>query len=148
MQETLHGFPGDISANYVFGPTAVFFLGMSIGQPWAVEWGWATGRRIAVVWSLMFFLVGGVGCAEASHPLVLLVSRAIQGLGAGGAESSMVLIMFDLWDNERRWKWTTLINTVWALGIAVGPILGGISVRATGLPMVGTTFFPVPWTRN
>lgn len=90
---------------------------------------WLYGRRPVLLSAILLFAAGTIVCGCAQSPLVLLIGRCIQGVGAGATEPVKALVLFDLFDLRERSKWMAYLNVSWALGTISGPLLGGVFAR-------------------
>lgn len=59
----------------------------------------------------------------------LIVSRAIQGIGAGGNFALAYIVVADISPPEKRGKMMALISFVWGISSVLGPTLGGLIVN-------------------
>ena len=79
--------------------------------------------------SIVIFLISSV-CAGASQSMTqLTVSRAVQGVGAGGNFALAYIVLADISPLEKRGKMMSLISFVWGLSSVLGPTLGGFIVN-------------------
>lgn len=83
------------------------------------------GRRPIMSVALGVFLVGSVICALAPSMLVIIIGRAIQGLGGGGLVALAQTVIADVVPPRERSRYVVYISTVWATSSVAGPILGG-----------------------
>jgi len=83
------------------------------------------GRRPILSLALIVFLVGSVICALAPSMLVIIVGRAVQGLGGGGLVALAQTVIADVVPPRERSRYVVYISTVWATSSVAGPILGG-----------------------
>lgn len=72
-----------------------------------------------------FFLVGIIISSVANDFTVMLVGRAIQGVGGGGVILLNDIIITDLVPMRQRGKYFGIIGGIWALGSVTGPVIGG-----------------------
>ena len=73
--------------------------------------------------------MGSLILATASSFEVLLIGRAIQGLGAGGIFPVASAVIGDTFPPEKRGSTLGLLGAVFGIAFLVGPILGGILLR-------------------
>ncbi|KAL2799940.1 MFS general substrate transporter [Aspergillus keveii] len=105
----------------------------------------AFGRRPVLLAALTLFSLGAIICGVAHSWRTLLAGRTIQGLGGGGLISLTTVIVTDLVPLRERARFNAMVSTVWAVGSATGPVLGGVlAVRGEwrwifwiNLPIVG-----------
>ncbi|KAK5625659.1 hypothetical protein RRF57_001375 [Xylaria bambusicola] len=100
------------------------------------------GRPICLIFSLVAFTVGTVLCAVAKNVGVLLVGRSIQGIGGAGIHSLGLVIQTDIVPLRWRPKWYGITLGFWALGLAIGPIIGGAVVHGTTWRWIFYLMFP------
>ncbi|KAH6706876.1 hypothetical protein VD0002_g3062 [Verticillium dahliae] len=91
----------------------------------------AWGRRWPTIISVAIFTVGSGICGGANNAETLIVGRAIQGLGSGGLNMLIDLIICDLIPLRERGKFIGLVNLVFAVGLFTGPFIGGSIVQQT-----------------
>jgi len=82
-----------------------------------------------MIGSVAIFTVGSAVAGAANNGEVLIVGRAIQGLGSGGLNMLVDLILCDIVPLRERGKYIGLINAIFAIGLFVGPFLGGTIVE-------------------
>ncbi|KAI0641028.1 iron permease [Trametes meyenii] len=83
------------------------------------------GRKYVLLVFVLFFAVGSVLCGAASNLTMLIVGRAIQGIGSGGSLSVTEIIFADMVPLPERGKFQGIAAAVWALACAIGPPIGG-----------------------
>ena len=83
------------------------------------------GRRLMMLVAITVFLVGSVLCAVAPTLLVLILARAIQGLGGGGLISTAQTIIGDVIPPRDRGKYQAYFSAVFVSSSILGPVLGG-----------------------
>lgn len=84
------------------------------------------GRKPLMMFGIGAFLVGSVCCAVAWSMPVLIVARAVQGLGAGAIAPTGMTIMGDIYTVAERAVAQGYVASVWAMSAVVGPTLGGL----------------------
>ena len=94
------------------------------------------GRKIVYCVGLSIFSVGAfLGYISGILP-VLLVAKAVQGLGGAMIQANGMALMVDAFPNQERGKALGLYMTIIGLGAASGPILGGFIIGAFGWPSI------------
>lgn len=83
------------------------------------------GRRATIYAALLIFLAGSVVSALAPNMLVLIIGRAIQGLGGGGIFALAQTVIGDLVPPLERARYAAWISGTWAVASIAGPLLGG-----------------------
>jgi EmrB/QacA subfamily drug resistance transporter len=84
------------------------------------------GRKPVILWGIGLFLLGSIMCGAAWNIWVLIVFRAVQGLGAGATMPTTITIVGDLYSVQERAKVQGYVASVWGISSVVGPTLGGI----------------------
>lgn len=84
-----------------------------------------------------FFALGSGICGGANNPGMMIAGRAIQGIGGGGINLLIELVISDLVPLRERGAYMGIIFAVFALGTSVGPFIGGIIVQRTTWRWVG-----------
>ncbi|KAI1277908.1 major facilitator superfamily transporter [Xylaria sp. FL0933] len=100
------------------------------------------GRPICMIFALLAFAAGTIVCATAKDIGMLLVGRSIQGVGGGGIHSLGLVIQTDIVPLRWRPKWYGVTLGFWALGLAIGPIIGGAVVHGTTWRWIFYLMFP------
>ncbi|MFE0024980.1 MFS transporter [Amycolatopsis sp. NPDC059021] len=84
------------------------------------------GARGSYVLALGFFVAGSVLCAVSPAMAVLLIGRAVQGIG-GGLLSGLGYALIRSSLPEALWaRASALISAMWGVGTLAGPALGGL----------------------
>lgn len=73
----------------------------------------------------VLFLIGSLICALAQNMAMIIVGRAIQGVGGGGIIILCNISVSDLFSMRDRPMYYGLFGAVWAIAGALGPIVGG-----------------------
>ncbi|KAI6082641.1 major facilitator superfamily transporter [Hypoxylon rubiginosum] len=101
------------------------------------------GRPICLTFSLAAFTVGTIVCCTANSMASILVGRCIQGVGGGGIHSLSLVIQTDLVPLRFRPKWYGITLGAWAIGLTIGPILGGAIAQKTSWRWIFYLMFPI-----
>src|SRR5437870_7714899 len=101
---------------------------------------WSHGRvfRTGLLWSVVAFLL----CAMAPSFGWLLFFRFLQGIAAGLIVSCAPALVISLYPEARRSHALGIFTLMFALGSAVGPLIGGALVAHWGWP--GVFWFRAP----
>lgn len=83
------------------------------------------GRRAMIITSLTLFVAGSVMCALAPNLLVLILGRALQGLGGGGIMPIVQTVISDVVSPRERGQYQAYFSGVWVSAGIGGPVLGG-----------------------
>ena len=88
------------------------------------------GRTPVFVGGMLIFVLGSLGAGLSASMTQLVISRAVQGLGAGALLPVAMTIAGDLFDVRGRARVQPLFSTVWITAALVGPAIGGILTQA------------------
>jgi EmrB/QacA subfamily drug resistance transporter len=83
------------------------------------------GRRLIIATSVVIFMLGSVGSALAPNMLLLIVARAVQGMGGGGLITLAQTVIGDIVSARERGKYQGYISGMFAVAGVAGPTLGG-----------------------
>lgn len=86
------------------------------------------GRKPVFIFGLIIFLVGSTLCGFSNSMAALIVSRAIQGIGAGAIMPVSFTIIADIYSVDKRAKVMGLNGSAWGIASIVAPLLGGFIV--------------------
>nr|HPR81989.1 MFS transporter [Enterococcus sp.] len=90
------------------------------------------GRKPIFIFGTVVFIIGSALCGMSNAMLPLIISRAIQGIGAGAMMPVALTILADLYDTEKRARMLGLNSTAWGVASVVGPLAGGVIVDTIG----------------
>ncbi len=84
------------------------------------------GRRAIMLVAIAIFLVGSVACALSTDIRVLILARALQGIGGGGLISLGQTIVADIISPRERGRYMAYFAAVFMTASIAGPAAGGI----------------------
>src|SRR5580698_5880084 len=84
------------------------------------------GRRVVLVPALIFFLLSCVLCALSTSIFMLIVGRALQGIGGGALLAVSQGAVGDVISPRERGKYQAWFAGTWAFATIAGPIAGGL----------------------
>jgi EmrB/QacA subfamily drug resistance transporter len=84
------------------------------------------GRRAMMLTAVGIFIAGSVLCAVAPSMLLLILGRALQGIGGGGILPIAQAIIADVVLPRERGRYQAYMGVVWVTSGVGGPILGGV----------------------
>lgn len=90
------------------------------------------GRKPIFIVGTILFIIGSALCGLSNTMMTLIISRAIQGMGAGAMMPVALTIIGDLYEKEKRAKVLGLNSTAWGIASVVGPLAGGVIVDTIG----------------
>ena len=91
-----------------------------------------TDKKRLVQLSLAIFVAGSVGAGAAGNMGVLIASRAVQGLGIGGINSLVQVVLACLVSPRERGRYVGYLQGTFAVATIAGPLLGGLIVDTLG----------------
>ncbi|ORY71488.1 major facilitator superfamily transporter [Pseudomassariella vexata] len=101
------------------------------------------GRPICFEFALVMFFIGTVICCTANDVAQMLAGRCVQGVGGAGIHALGLVIMTDIVPLRFRPKWYGVTLAGWAVGLSLGPILGGAIVQHTTWRWIFYMMFPI-----
>ncbi|KAI1084992.1 MFS general substrate transporter [Whalleya microplaca] len=101
------------------------------------------GRPICLTFAIASFSLGTILCCVAKNMTLMLVGRCIQGVGGGGIHSLSLVIQTDFVPLRWRPKWYGITLAAWAIGLSVGPIMGGAIAEKTTWRWIFYLMFPI-----
>ncbi|KAK3838636.1 MAG: major facilitator superfamily domain-containing protein [Linnemannia elongata] len=84
------------------------------------------GRKATFLFAIVVFLIGSALCGASQNMTMMIVSRGIAGIGAGGIMSMVMIIITDLVSLRDRGKYQGIIGAVFGISSVIGPLLGGV----------------------
>lgn len=98
-------------------------------QHFSVAMSRVLGRRVVLFVSVAIFTVGNLlSCVAPLFP-VLLVGRALQGIGSGGMVAIPLAVLTDMTALQQRAGYNGIILLVSALGALAGPVIGALFIE-------------------
>ncbi len=83
------------------------------------------GRRTTYIAGIGLFLLGSMLCGLSTSMFVLVLFRAVQGLGAGAIIPIGLTIIGEIYTLRERARMQAVFSSVWGVGSIVGPLIGG-----------------------
>jgi EmrB/QacA subfamily drug resistance transporter len=83
------------------------------------------GRRPVLLFAIVTFLLGSLLAGASQNMIQLVVTRGIQGLGAGGLMTLAFTIISDVVSPRERGRYQGLFGAVFGLASVAGPLAGG-----------------------
>ncbi|EZF94354.1 hypothetical protein H113_05261 [Trichophyton rubrum MR1459] len=105
--------------------TNAYVLSSTVTQPLFGQSANIFGRRWLLILSVVWFAIGSGLAAGANGTTVIILGRTIQGIGGGGINTLIDIVIGDLVPMRERGKYVALMGVIWAIGTVVGPVLGG-----------------------
>lgn len=106
------------------------------------------GRRSLTLLAVLFFLAGSAISGAAPNLGALIAGRAIQGVGGGGINILIEIIVADLVPLRERPKYISYIFIAYTVAVILGPVIGGLFAEKVSwrwifyinLPIAGVAF--------
>lgn len=87
------------------------------------------GRKKMIIIGITLFAFGSLLCGLAQNMTMLIVFRAIQGIGAGSILPITLTMVSELFDTEKgRARGQSYISMVWGVAGVIGPLIGGFLI--------------------
>lgn len=115
---------------------SIYFIGFAIG---VFIWGILSdriGRRPSMLYGILLYILGSIGCLMSGSVELLLLSRFVQACGAAAGSVVTQTVMRDCYDDTRRPQMFAKVSAVLAFSPAVGPLLGSIIAENFGVSFV------------
>jgi EmrB/QacA subfamily drug resistance transporter len=125
LQSGIGAGPGDLE-----WVVAAYALALAVLLLPAGRWGDRYGRRRAFMLGVAVFMVASVGCALAPTPVVLILSRFVQGVGAALLVSNMLSLIGVLFTGAARVRAIAVYGMALGVAAAGGQLIGGLLIAA------------------
>ncbi|HEY4255248.1 MAG TPA: MFS transporter, partial [Chlamydiales bacterium] len=87
------------------------------------------GRKTIFVISSLVFILSSMLIAVMNSPLLIILARLAQGASSGATTSSAIAILANLYAPAARTRWIAGLVGTTGLGMALGPMLGGVLIH-------------------
>lgn len=105
--------------------TTAYILAATVTMPVYGKLGDLLGHKPVFLCALALFITGSAVGGMAPNMALLIVARALQGLGGGGLMILSQAIVADLVAPRMRGTYMGILGGAWAFSSVLGPILGG-----------------------
>jgi len=111
-----------LSAFFIF-----YAVGMLVWGPLSDKY----GRKPVLITGSIVYMMCSIVCALSSNIYLLILARALQGIGAGGITSVSIAIIKDSFSGKRRESILAVCQTVSGLAPMLAPVVGSLILRFT-----------------
>ncbi|KAK6864768.1 major facilitator superfamily transporter [Apiospora arundinis] len=120
-----------------------YFLTLTTFQPLYGRLSDIFGRKECLLFAYSVFGIGCLGCGLAQDIVQLCIARGVAGMGGGGMNAIVSILVTDLVSLRDRGVWQGYINVVFAAGIASGAPIGGLLADSIGWRWAFAGQFPI-----
>ncbi|PVI00595.1 MFS general substrate transporter [Periconia macrospinosa] len=136
----------NVGEDYVW-ITNVFFLTSAVVQPLFGQVANSFGRRWLAISIVAIYTLGSGICGGANSGGMLIAGRAIQGIGSGGVNMIVDVIVSDLVPLRQRGNYIAIVLTVYSIGTSRWVFYINLPVGGTALVML-YLFLRVEWNKQ
>ncbi|WP_069169598.1 MDR family MFS transporter [Streptomyces griseus] len=102
-------------------------------------------KKLLIQLSLGMFVIGSLVAGFSDSVTVLIVSRVVQGIGAGGLTALAQVVMASIIPPRELGRYSGMFGAVFAVGTVAGPLIGGVLVDTSWLGWRWCFFIGVPF---
>lgn len=131
---------------------SLFMAGFAFGQAVGGSSSDRSGRRPVLQAGLVCYTIAGIACALSPSGLVLVISRFVQGLGAGACSVLSFAIVQDLFEGDAARTKRSYVTVIFGVVPMLAPALGSLLSDLVGwraihgiLALVGGSLLAVTW---
>jgi MFS family permease len=98
------------------------------------------GRQWLTLVIVSMFNLGSGICGGAANGSMLIAGRAIQGIGLGGLNMMIDVIVLDLAPLRERGNFMAIVLSIYSIGTSLGPWVGGAIIDHTSWRWVSSHY--------
>ncbi|MEU1127892.1 MDR family MFS transporter [Streptomyces sp. NPDC005899] len=102
-------------------------------------------KKLLIQLSLGMFVIGSLVAGFSDSVTVLIISRVVQGIGAGGLTALAQVVMASIIPPRELGRYSGIFGAVFAVGTVAGPLIGGVLVDTSWLGWRWCFFIGVPF---
>ena len=106
-----------------------YLLASTVSAPVCGKMGDMFGRKIVIQTAIGIFLAGAVIAGLAQNMAMMVLGRAVQGLGGGGLIVVSMAVVADVLPARERGRAQGLLGGVFGVSTVIGPLIGGFLVQ-------------------
>ncbi|KAK6203436.1 major facilitator superfamily domain-containing protein [Scheffersomyces amazonensis] len=113
------------------------------------------GRKIALSIAIVLFEIGSLICALSTSMNMLIVGRVVAGIGGGGVQSLVFIVISEIIPIEYRNFGMILLSVNFSTASVIGPLIGGLLSKISwrwcfyiNLPIGGVALLFLQWAFN
>ncbi|KAI1089690.1 MFS general substrate transporter [Rostrohypoxylon terebratum] len=120
-----------------------YFLTLTAFQPLYGKLSDIFGRKESLLFAYFVFGLGCLGCGLSQNIIQLCIARAVAGIGGGGMNSVVTILLTDIVSLRDRGLWQGYINIIFAAGTSSGAPIGGLVADSIGWRWAFISQFPL-----
>lgn len=109
-----------------------FYVGLAVGQLAGGPWSDQQGRRLPLIVGAVVCLLGAAWCAVAPSIGMLVVARAVHGVGGGIAAAVARAALVDVARNDQLARLMSILQAIGGVAPMVAPIFGALVITTAG----------------
>ena len=103
-------------------------------------------KKLLIQLSLLLYVAGSLIAGLTPNVGILIVSRAVQGIGAGGVTALALIVMAAMIPPRELGRYSGLFGAIFGVATIAGPLIGGVLVDTSWLGWRWTFLIGVPFT--
>jgi EmrB/QacA subfamily drug resistance transporter len=103
-------------------------------------------KKLLIQLSLLLFVAGSLIAGFTPNVSLLILSRVVQGIGAGGMTALALIVMAAMIPPRELGKYSGMFGAVFGVATIAGPLIGGVLVDTSWLGWRWTFLIGVPFT--
>ena len=109
--------------------STAYILTSTVATPILGKFGDLYGRRRIVLLAIWILLAGSLLGAVAHSMVMLIIARAVQGIGGGGIQALTFAVIGDLVSPRERGRYMGAYTSIFVVSGVAGPLVGGFMIQ-------------------